>query len=242
MGTLRALTMAVFNARWIAPTDPSYVAWGRARAARRRAKRVGPPARREMGEIIGGIVERAARHCLAQQAALQDGRILTWRETQTGARAATLYREVDAVQRINNGFKLFEIKLTTEGNMGMNYGLVQLRKSQKIIKDGMRGASRARCLLRLVYIAEVPLESSLPEVDSLDDSTPVGIIWITPNQIEASALDLGVELPADWMNPETRRRPEGLPTPVCLDSSGIEDWCGGPIGVAFRASKKERRT
>jgi hypothetical protein len=193
-----------------------------------------------MGEIVGGIVERAARHHIAQQVTLQEERILTWCETQTWSRAVTLYQELDAIQPTPQGFKLFEIKLTTAENMGLHYGLTQLRKSRKILKEGMTGGVQARCLFRLVYVAEAPLESSLPAVDCLDDTTPIGIVWLTPEQIEQAASDLGIQLPVDWMNPATRRGHEENRVPTRWDSSAVDDWCGTPIAVAFRALQKKQ--
>lgn len=230
--------MSVFNARWIKTSEPAYANWCRSRAARRRLIKTGPTCRQN-GEIIGGLVERAARHHISQQVTLQEERILTWRKSQPGYRAVTLYREIDAVQPIERGFKLFEIKLTTAENMRLSHGLSQLKKSHKILKVGMPGGSHTLFLLRLVYVAESPLESSLPTVDCLDDTTPVGIIWLTPDQIEHSASELGIQLPNDWMNPETRRNHGQAQVKTYWDSSKSDDCFGTSIAVTFRALQKQ---
>src|SRR5205823_7250700 len=98
------------HVRLVTPDDPEYIAFMR-RMADKRPSRGGP---RAAGEYLGGVVEMAVRHWLADFVPLQEERILCWEQRQRNGRQGTLYRELDAVWKIDDeSLCLYEMKLTT---------------------------------------------------------------------------------------------------------------------------------
>ena len=180
--------------------DPEYVAWRR-RMAAQRPSRGGP---RAAGEVLGGLVERAAQHHLMQFVPLQEERILTWEQRLRNNRTGRLYRELDGVWKIDDeSLCLFEIKLTFQENRERGVGISQLNTAAEILFTDPR---HKYILKRLVYIAEEPhsVLGDLPALAPDDEYAELGVVWITPPEIEAAARTLEIELPADWTTPEAR--------------------------------------
>ncbi len=190
----------------VPPEDEKYRAFMR-QMAEKHPGRGGP---RQAGELLGGLVEKAARRLLLQSVPLQDERILTWEQRLKNGREGRLYRELDGVWRIDHeSYCLFEIKFTYPERMENGAGIAQLRKSQEILEaqPGVRYV-----LLRLVYISAEKYEvmpdeetaEQLPALQPDDAYTDTGVIWLHPDQIEKAAGELGLELPENWREPEAR--------------------------------------
>ena len=201
-----------YNAQLVRPDDPEYVAFMR-RMADRSPSRGGP---RAAGEWLGGLVEQCARLCLAQHVTLIDTRILQWEQRQKNGRHTTLYRELDAVSEPAPGeLCIFEIKLTTPENMERGHGIRQLNAAS----DTMLTAGAAeRVSRRLVYIAEEPFDvlDGLPVVTPDQFDEELGVVWISPSRIEDAAGILSLDLPPDWLLPESR---EGV-----MEDPEREEW------------------
>ena len=229
--------MSVVSAQLISPDNRAYVAWGRRRADIRRMERVTPP-KRNMGEKLGWIAECAARHHLSSLISLQEQRIMQWQVlNDESSRISTRYREIDAIVPLQEGFIFYEIKLTTEHRMMSAHGLTQLRAATKTYREG--NSKDIPILLRLVYIADTPvqvLNGKISTVPVDDLSTSKGVIWITPDQIEAAASHLGLELPSNWFSAEARNMPEDIPDTY----SQTENFLESPFVVAFRSAKSRK--
>lgn len=182
------------------PDDPEYLAW-MARLRDSRPARGGP---RQAGEFLGGLIEECARHWIGKHVPLQDERILTWEQRQRNARMGRFYRELDAVWRIDaESYCLFEIKFTYAERMQDGAGIKQLNIARDILFED---ASVRYVLRRLVYIADeaLPVLDDLPALAPDDEFTDLGVVWIPFAEIEAAAGELGLELPENWREPESR--------------------------------------
>lgn len=74
-------------------------------------------------------------------------------------------------------------------------------------------------LRRLVYVSEEPLavlEGDVPVVAPDDEYSEVGVVWAPPAEVEAAARELEIELPANWLLPESR---EGI-----VEDPEREEW------------------
>jgi hypothetical protein len=195
-----ALNNPVWNVRLVSPEDADYVAFMR-RMADRRPSRGGP---RAAGEVLGGLVERAVRHWLGKAAPLSEERIVAWEQRQRNGRNATLYREIDAIWQIDaESVCLYEMKLTYAENMGAGVGLRQLEAST----ETLFASGKYRYILqRLVYVAEerVTVLDGLPELEPDDENSELGVVWAPPAAVLESAGELGITLPENWLEPESR--------------------------------------
>jgi len=184
----------------VRPDDAEYVAW-RKRMSDKRPSRGGP---RQAGEYMGGLAEQCVQHYLRQWVPLQEERILTWEQRLRNGRAGRLYRELDGVWTIDHeSLCLFEIKFTFPENMERGTGVKQLN----IAQDLLFATNRYQYILRrLVYIADEHLTvlDEVPTVEPNDEYTDLGVIWVPTAAIESAASELGLELPENWREPESR--------------------------------------
>jgi hypothetical protein len=186
--------------RLVPPDDADYIAYMR-RMADARPSRGGP---RAAGEYLGGLVEQAVRHWLGKIVPLAEERILVWEQRRRDGRNATLYREIDAVWRIDaESLCLYEMKLTFAENMERGTGIRQLEASTETL---FASEKYQYILQRLVYVAEerVTVLDDLPELEPDDESAAVGVVWVPPSAVEEAARELGIPLPENWLAPESR--------------------------------------
>src|SRR5579875_347202 len=225
---MRDALHTVRDIRLVRPDDADYIAYRR-RMADLRPSRGGP---RQAGEMLGGLVEQAVRHWLGKQVPLQEERILSWEQRLANGRHGRLYRELDAVWPIDpESLCLFEIKFTTKERMAMGVGLDQLDAAAEILARSKRVRY---LLLRLVYVGAEPVPVLVEEgeggglegegvgregkgvglegeesegllvVPPTEEYEELGVIWVPPAAVEESAAELGLELPANWLEPEAR--------------------------------------
>lgn len=200
------------NIRLVKTDDSDYVAFMR-RMADQRPSRGGP---RAAGEYLGGLVERAVRHWLGGFVPLQEERILTWEQRLRNGRHGALYRELDAVWQIDHeSLCLYEMKLTFPENMERGVGLRQLDTAAETL---FVSEKYKYILKRLVYIAETPIVvlEGLPALEPNDEYEELGVVWVTPEAVEAAAQEIEIELPIDWLAPESR---EGT-----IETPEREEW------------------
>ncbi len=206
------ITDSYRNIKLVPPEDDEYVAF-MGRMADKRPSRGGP---RAAGEYLGGVVELAVRHWLSQIVALQPERILTWEQRLRNGRHGTLYRELDAVWQIDDvSLCLFEMKLTTSEHMEDGSGIRQLNIASDILFESKK---YDYILKRLVYVAEeqVPVLEDLPVLEPNDEYAELGVIWVPPSEVIKAAGELELDLPEDWLLPESR---EGF-----LEDPEREEW------------------
>jgi hypothetical protein len=198
------------NIQLVRTDDPEYVAHMR-RMADLRPSRGGP---RHAGEVLGGLVERCVRHWLSGFVPLQEERILAWEQRQRNGRYGRVFRELDAVWTIDQeSLCLYEMKLTFTENMQRGVGLRQL----DIAAQTLFATGRYRYILqRLVYVSTDPVpvladpedtevgKEGLPGLEPNDEYAELGVVWVPPSAVEAAAQELGIELPANWLEPESR--------------------------------------
>lgn len=190
-----------YNVRLVTPEDADYVAFMR-RMADRRPSRGGP---RAAGEMLGGIVERCVRHWLGAIVPLMPERILGWEQRLRNNRHGVLYREIDAIWRIDDeSLCLYEMKLTFPENMERGVGLSQLNASANVL---FASKKYTYVLKRLVYIGDEPilvLEGDIPALEPNDEYAEVGVIWVPTAAVTAAANELELTLPENWLEPESR--------------------------------------
>ena len=184
--------------------DEGYIAWLR-RMADRRPPRTAT-ARRSAGEYLGGLVEQCVRHVIGKKVALKPERILAWQQRLKNGRMGPMYRELDAVWQIDDeSLCLYEVKFTRQELMEKGSGIKQLNISASILLSDTRWKY---VLKRLVYLAaeadHVDVLDGLPELDAAEEYEELGVVWITPQQVEEAATELGLQLPANWTEPEAR--------------------------------------
>lgn len=200
------------NIRLVQPDDPEYIRFKQL-MAERRPSRGGP---RSAGEYLGGIVEQCVRHWLQKFVPLQEERILGWEQLLRNGRVGSMFRELDGVWTIDPvSLCLFEMKLTFAENMENGVGLKQL----DIAADTLFLSKRYEYILqRLVYVASerVTVLDGLPELEPDDEYAELGVIWVPPDAVVAAAQELGLELPENWLEPESR---EGY-----LEDPEREEW------------------
>ncbi len=188
------------HVRLVRPDDPDYIAFMR-RMADARPSRGGP---RAAGEVLGGLTEMCVRHWLAGFVTLADERILAWEQRLRNGRHGAQFRELDAVWQIDaESLCLYEMKLTFPENMERGVGLRQL----DIAADTLFVSKKYQYILkRLVYVAEEPLVvlDGLPALAPDDEFAELGVVWVPPAAVEAAAQELSIDLPADWLLPESR--------------------------------------
>jgi hypothetical protein len=219
--------------RWLQPDAQEFKRYIRTLRAQK------PPSRgqRQAGEIIGRMGEKAVRHWLSARIPLQPERVLSWEARLPRGQYCTLYREIDAVRRLDQtALCLFEIKIAAVNRLRQGYGLGQLGEAVKILASDPRW----RTILRLVYVGDdaVPVKNGLPVLDPQDDSTPLGVIWVPPTVVEEAACELGLCLPDRWQEAEFRSgsltSPEGT-APVANNAvNSLREPAEGPIAEALR--------
>lgn len=192
--------------RIVTPDDLDYVATMR-RMSDLRPVRGGP---RSAGEVLGGLVERCVRHWLEQFVPLQEERILTWEQRLRTGRHGRMFRELDGVWTIDaESLCLFEMKLTFTENMERGHGLKQL----DIAAQTLFASKRYKYILqRLVYIAAEPIpvladeenSAGLPTLAPNDEFEEIGVIWVKPEAVMEAATALEIDLPDNWLEPESR--------------------------------------
>lgn len=147
---------------------------------------------------VGYMGEKAARRYLGQWLKLYPGRILTWRRPNYQGKLVTGYQELDAVTWLDeNDPVIYEVKLTTVARMREQAGIEQLAHAATIIPAKPRIYSVRR---RLVYIG-TPATAQAVGAEMLkpnDITSPFGIIWITPDELEWAARDIGQSMPEGW--------------------------------------------
>ena len=180
--------------------DAEYVAWRR-RMADKRPSRGGP---RHAGEMMGGLVEKCVQHYLRGFVPLLEEHILTWEQRMRTGRAGRLYRELDGVWQIDDeSLCLFEIKFTFPENMERGVGLKQLNIAQEIL---FASGKYQYILKRMVYVGDEPVVvlEDLPVLNPDDEYEELGVIWVPTAAIETAAQELGLTLPENWREPESR--------------------------------------
>jgi hypothetical protein len=151
---------------------------------------------------IGRSIERAVRHRLGMHLKLDSQNVVSWRERYSDGSTETLYRELDAVHFIDyDTVCLIEIKFLTTDLMHALVGRRQLERSAWILSHAYRVIRT-----RLVYVGHEAdrLRAGLPSTAIDDVEADFGVIWITPDQIEAAATSLGIVLPDGWSNLDAR--------------------------------------
>lgn len=223
----------IYDPRLVALDDPEYIAYRR-RMMDLRPSRGGP---RAAGEFLGGMVERCIQHWLGQFVPLSEKRILAYEQRLRNNRMGTLYRELDAVWQIDDeSLCVFEMKLTFEEKMRNGTGLFQLETAADILFVDKRWNY---ILKRLVYVADEPVpvleDEPLPVVEPDDENAELGVIWVPPFAVVEAAQQLGLELPENWLAPESR---EGV-----IEDPEREEWrqyvaeeteASNPFADAFR--------
>jgi hypothetical protein len=214
------------------------------RMADRRPSRGGP---RAAGEVLGGLVERAVRHWLEKVVPLSEERIVAWEQRQRNGRNATLYREIDAVWQIDaESICLYEMKLTYVENMEAGVGLRQLEASTEMLSASGR---YQYILQRLVYVAEerVQVLDGLPELEPDDEYCELGVVWAPPAAVLEAAAELGISLPENWLEPESREGfhedPESETWREFADTASRDpedDEPANPMAQALKRLLKER--
>lgn len=160
---------------------------------------------------IGRRVERAVRLWLGLRVKLERDRILTWQQRLEEGGFARRYRELDGVWRSDyDAVCLYEIKFTSVELMAQGRGAAQLRRATETL---LAGKATRKVRRRLVYVGDavdrllVGGESAAPD----DDTAPAGIVWVTPEEVEAAASSLGEPLPAYWYDKRSLDRiPDSL--------------------------------
>jgi len=192
-----------YNPHFVSPDDPEYRAF-QGRMRDRRPSRGGP---RAAGEFMGGLAEQCVQHWLKKFVPLQEERILTYeqRNRHTG-RMTRFYRELDGVWCIDSeSLCLFEMKFTFPENMERGVGISQLNKNRDLLFIDPKWKYILR---RMVYIAEeterVTVLDNLPALEPDDENTELGVIWVLPSDVETAAKELEIELPENWLAPESR--------------------------------------
>ncbi len=190
-----------WNVRLVHVEDLEYIAFKR-RMADRRPSRGGP---RAAGEVLGGVVERCVQLWLSKYVSLQEERILTYEQrNEYNGRTSTLYRELDGVWRIDDvSLCLFEIKMTYKEKMEDGIGLKQLETAEEILYSS---GKFQYILKRMVYISEerVVVLDDLPALEPDDENSELGVVWVPPSEVVAAAKELELELPENWLEPESR--------------------------------------
>ncbi len=193
----------IYNPRFVPPDDADYRAF-QARMRDRRPSRGGP---RAAGEYMGGLAEACVQHWLKKFVPLQEARILCYEQRNLHTkRMTTFYRELDGVWQIDpESLCLFEMKFTFPENMERGVGISQLDKNADLLFVDPKWSY---ILKRLVYIAKeeerVTVLDDLPALAPDDENTELGVIWVPPAEVEAAALELEIELPENWLLPESR--------------------------------------
>ncbi len=186
--------------RLVLPDDPDYVGFMR-RMADTRPTRGGP---RSAGEYLGGLVERCVRRWLEAQVPLQEERILAWSQRQRNGRVGPMFRELDAVWRIDTeSLCIYEMKLTYPDNMRNGTGIKQLNIASDIL---LQNPENKYVLKRLVYVEteKVQVLEEVPEVAANEEFAELGVIWIPVDAVEQVAAELEIELPENWRTDESR--------------------------------------
>lgn len=226
--------------RLVKTDDPEYIAFMR-RMADQRPSRGGP---RAAGEVLGGLVEQCVRHWLSGFVPFQEERILTWEQRLRNGRHGRLYREIDGVWTIDHeSLCLFEMKLTYAENMENGVGLSQLDASA----DTLFTTRKYRYILkRLVYVAEerVTVLDDLPALEPNDENSELGVIWVEPAWVEAAAKELEIELPENWIKPESREGTVEDPAreewrQFAEQAAETEESAYNPLAEALRRAKEK---
>ena len=215
------------------PTDaPDYIAFRR-RMADRRPSRGGP---RASGEVLGGKVERAIQHWLAKFVVLDTDRILTYdQRNEYNGRVSTLYRELDGVWKIDDvSLCVYEIKLTYAARMENGAGLKQLQTAEEIL---YASGKYEYVLKRMVYVAEerVTVLDGIEAVEPDDECAELGVIWVPPTELLAAAAELEIELPENWLEPESREgHVEDPEREEWRQFAGDEETSSNPMAEALK--------
>ena len=195
-----------YEIKLVTPEDMDYVGYLR-RLADSRPSRGGP---RQAGEYLGGVVEKAARSWIGRQVPLLEERILSWQQPMRNGRHGRLFRELDAVWRIDEeSLCVFEIKFTYQERMEAGAGLKQLDIAADML---LRAGPYRYVLQRLVYIAPEPvfvladdeMANGLPSLSPAEEFEELGVVWIPMDAIEEIAQELELELPPNWRETEAR--------------------------------------
>jgi hypothetical protein len=151
---------------------------------------------------LGPSVEKAARYTIAMNVKLDMRRFVRFRVRRVDGSNVTLYRELDGVHLADyETVCLYEVKHLSAELMHARVGLWQLERSASILRHAYRVVRT-----RLVYIGYEAdrLRTGLPSTAMDNIESDFGVIWITPDQIEAAAASLGVVLPDAWSNLDAR--------------------------------------
>ena len=154
---------------------------------------------------VGKQVEKAVRQLLGCAHKLENKTVLTWRERED-MQWERRYAELDAVHRVDyDTLVIYEIKFITPDKMCHLEGLYQLDKAAFLLQSTRSGRCTRR---RLVYVgAEQPTLCGIPAVSLADVWSPLGIIWVSPQMVEAMAADGGTPMPEGWQDrPEQARQ------------------------------------
>jgi hypothetical protein len=237
------------NISLVCPDDHDYLAF----MARIREQHPGRGGPRHAGEFIGGIVEQSVSSLLAEHVPLQQERILTWEQRMRNGRNGRLYRELDGVWKIDHeSLCVFEIKFTLPELISRGNGIKQLNIAQRLL---LASRDYEYVLKRLVYVADemIPVlddpegdhPAGLPALEIDDAFEELGVIWFTTEAIAVRAAALGLSLPENWTDPETRAGeiydPEREEWRQYSDTADVKpEEAESPLARALRLAKEKK--
>ena len=221
-----------WNVRLVPADALDYIAFKR-RMADRRPSRGGP---RASGEVLGGKVERAIQHWLAKYVILDADRILTYdQRNEYNGRVSPQFRELDGVWKIDDvSLCVFEIKLTYAERMENGTGLKQLETAEEIL---FASGKYQYVLKRLVYVAEerVVVLDGVEAVEPDDECAELGVIWVPPSEVVLAAQELEIDLPENWLEPESREgHVEDPEREEWRQFAGEDESAGNPMAEALK--------
>ena len=150
----------------------------------------------EPPKSVGRLFEKAALHRIALRNKLSPCNILAAKEHYSDGTYTWTFREIDGVHFADyETVVLYEVKLASRGRMQDYIGGHQVETSASIAQHAYRIVRT-----RLVYVAAVndPIRAIIPAVSIDDVESRCGVIFLTPDEIEAAAMSLGLVLPQDW--------------------------------------------
>ncbi len=95
------------------------------------------------------------------------------------------------------------MKLTYALNMQNGVGIRQLNAAADVL---FSDDANRYVLKRLVYIEteKVDVLDGLPVLEANDEFEELGVVWVPVDAVDAAAAELGLELPDNWKEPESR--------------------------------------
>jgi len=194
----------IWDIRLVPTTDIVYTTLQRSKAMQRRATQ-NAWSSRNTGEVVGYRVEEAIRAWLSDNKVnVANERVIMWRDTVY--KNSTAAQELDAVVKLRGDkLMLFEIKVVSEESARKRTGVSQLLKAEKRL---LAGGVCKEVIKRLVYVSvEEHQHPDIPTVTLKDKKTDIGVIWISPAQVELLAEKHEIPLVDGWHLSEVRSKP-----------------------------------